>query len=66
MPKLKVTSKGVTKSNEYWLRVSQESIEEGFVDTGFLSVTQALYDKTVAGKTVELSDARAARVKWDV
>ena len=65
MAKLNVASKGITKNNEYWLRVTQES-EDGFIDTGFLSVTKALYDKIVAGKPVELSDARAARVKWEV
>jgi hypothetical protein len=65
MAKLNVASKGITKNNEFWLRVTQSS-EDGFIDTGFLAVTKDLYDKVVAGKTIELSDSRAARVKWEV
>jgi hypothetical protein len=66
MAKLAVTSKGVTKNNEYWVRVSQTSEDEGFIDTGFLAVTKALYDKVATGKTIDVPDNRANRVKWDV
>lgn len=65
MAKLAVTSKGVTKNNEYWVRITNTT-EFGIIESSFLSVTKALFDKVEKGKTIDLPDSLAARVKWDV
>lgn len=65
MAELNVASKGITKKGEYWLRCTQDT-DFGVIESSFLSVTKALYDKVTEGKTIELPDSLATRVKWEV